>query len=105
MSRASMVTSMRTSADFGCGAGEAEGEEVALLLGLGLEAQALERPVAALLDARRDAREGRQAAERTATTGELERGHVVLVPVVVARERRRPQEIDRAVGPDQSAAG
>src|SRR6185436_7564341 len=71
----------------------------------GLADEALERPVAALLDTRRHAGERRDRAELPAAAGELEGGHVVLGAVVVAGERRRPQEVDRAVRPDQSPAG
>ncbi len=72
---------------------------------IGLEAQSLERPVAALLDARRYPGEWRQAAERAATARELERGDVVLLAIVIARERRRPQEVDGPVRTDEPAAG
>ena len=75
------------------------------VLRLRLPAQALQRPVAALLDARRYPGEGRQAAERPAPTGELERGDVVLHPVVIPGERRRPEEIDGPVRADEPAAG
>src|SRR6185295_3018111 len=56
-------------------------------------------------DAGRHAGERRDGAERPAAAGELEGGHVVLGAVVVTGECRRPQEVDRAVRPDQSAAG
>ena len=71
---------------------------------IGLADQALEGPVAALLDARRHPGEGRQRPERPAATGELEGRDVVLLAVVVGGQRRRPEEVDRAVRPDQSAA-
>ena len=67
--------------------------------------EALEGPVAALLDARRDPGERRQRAERAAAAGELEGGDVVLRAVVVGGQRRRAQQVDRAVRADQAAAG
>ena len=67
--------------------------------------QALERPVAALLDARGDARERRDRAEGAAAALELECRHVVLDAVVVARERRRSEQVDGAIRPDEPAAG
>ena len=47
----------------------------------------------------------RDAAECPAAAGERERGDVVLLAVVIARERRRPEEVDCAVGPDEAATG
>ena len=67
--------------------------------------QALEGPVAALHDARRDAGQGSDRAELAAAAGELEGGDVVLDAVVIARERRRPEQVDCAVRSDQAAAG
>ena len=104
MSSASIVTSIRTSA-LAAAAVRAEREEALRAPGIRLADQALERPVAALLDTRRYPGEWRQAAEGTPAAGEFERGDVVLDPVVVARERRRPQEVDRPVGTDEPAAG
>ena len=71
----------------------------------GLADEALEGPVAALLDLRRHPGEWRQRAERPATAGELERGDVVLLAIVVARQRRRAEQVDRAIRPDQPATG
>ena len=71
---------------------------------LGLAHEPLERPVAASLDVRRHARERHEAAELAAASRELERGDVVLHAVVVARERRGPKQVDRAVGADEAAA-
>ena len=73
--------------------------------GLGLADQPLERPVAALHDARRDAGQRRDRAERAAAARELEGGDVVLDAVVVAGEGRRPEQVDGAVRADQPAAG
>ena len=73
--------------------------------GARLEDEALEGPVAALLDGRRLVREGDDRAELPAAPGVLEGRDVVLDPLVVARERRRPQQADRSVGADQAAAG
>ena len=52
---------------------------------VGLADEALERPVAALLDLRRDAGERRQRPERPAAAGELEGRDVVLLAVVISR--------------------
>jgi hypothetical protein len=79
-------------------------EGVELLDRFGLADQPLERPVAALDDARRDARQGRDRAERAAATRELEGGHIVLDAVVVTREGRRPKEVHGPVRADQPAA-
>ena len=73
--------------------------------GVGLDAEPLERPVAALLDARRYPGEWRETAEGATATGELERGDVVLHPVVVSGERRRPEQVDGPIGTDEPAAG
>ncbi len=86
-------------------AGGAGGEDRGLRDRLGLADEALEGPVAALLDLRRDPGEWRERPERPAAAGELERGDVVLLAVVVARQRRRAEQVDRAVRPDQPAAG
>ena len=48
---------------------------------------------------------GRDRAEGAAAARELERRDVVLDAVVVARERRRPEQVDGAVRADQAAAG
>ena len=97
-----MRTSMSTSAERGpCDAGEPAPSE----RGSVSRTQALERPVAALLDARRDPGERRQRAELATAAGELERRDVVLHAVVVGGERGGPEEVDRAVRPDQTAAG
>jgi hypothetical protein len=82
-----------------------ESREVRLGNGVRLTDKPLERPVAALLDARRYSGERRQAAERASATSELEGRHVMLDPVVITRERRRPQEIDRPIRSDEPAAG
>ena len=66
--------------------------------------EALEGPVATLLDARRDPGQRRDRAERAATAGELEGRDVVLRAVVVAGHRRGAQQVDRAVRPDQPTA-
>ncbi len=79
--------------------------EVRLRDGIRLTDESLEGPVTALLDARRYSGEWRETAERTSATGELEGRHVVLDPVVIARERRRPQEVDRPIRSDEPAAG
>jgi hypothetical protein len=67
--------------------------------------EALERPVATLLDARRDAGQGSQRAEGSAAALELEGRDVVLDAVVVADERRRPEEVHRPVRADEATAG
>src|SRR6185436_2377692 len=72
---------------------------------LGLADEALEGPVAALLHLRRDAGERRERSECAATARELERRDVVLLAVVIRGERRRLEQVDRAVGPDQASAG
>ena len=72
---------------------------------VGLEEQALEGPVAALLDARRLVRERDDRAELLAATGVLEGGDVVLDTVVVGRERGGAQEADRPVRADEPTAG
>ena len=105
MSSASIVTSMRTSAEAGGRRGREEIEAEAALDWVGLEAQPLERPVAALLDTRRYPGEWRETAEGATATGELERGDVVLHPVVVSGERRRPEQVDGPIGTDEPAAG
>ncbi len=80
-------------------------EQEALRDRFGLEAQPLQRPVATLDDLARDPGEWREAAERPAAARELERRDVVLLPGVIAGERRRPEEIDCPVGADEPAAG
>jgi hypothetical protein len=77
--------------------------EHSALCDLGLTDEALERPVAAFLDQRRDGGERYQRAELPATALELERGDVVLDAIVVAREGRGAQQVDRAVGPMRPA--
>jgi hypothetical protein len=67
-----------------------EPEEAVLGDRIGFANEALEGPVAALLDLRGDPGEWRQRAERPTATGELERRDVVLIAVVVARQRRGP---------------
>ena len=105
MSRASIRTFMISSARDADGAAAASKANERLALGLGLADQPLEGPVAALLDARRDRGQRRDRAERAAAAGELERRDVVLDAVVVAGERRRPEEVDRAVRSDEPATG
>jgi hypothetical protein len=72
---------------------------------IGFENQALEGPVAAALDLRRDVGQGRDRAEGTAAAGELEAGDVVLDAFVVAGEGRGAKKVHGPVRTDQAAAG
>ena len=67
--------------------------------------EALERPVAALLDARRDPGERRQRPEGPTAAGEPEGRDVVLLAVVVRRQGRGLEQVHRPVRPDEPAAG
>ena len=103
MSSASILTFISSSAP--AAAGRARRRRSAARCGrVRLADQPLERPVAALHDARRDAGQRRDRAERAATARELEGGDVVLHAVVVAGEGRRPEQVHRAVGADEPAA-
>src|SRR5690242_21417131 len=44
-------------------------------------------------------------SERAAAAGEGEGGDVVLHAIVIAGERRRPEQVHGAVGPDEAATG
>jgi hypothetical protein len=66
--------------------------------------EALQRPVAAALDLRRDPGQRHDRADRLAGPAELEAGHVALDAVVVSGERGRAGELDGAVLADQAAA-
>ena len=104
MSSASIRFSSRTSTP-PAAAGCASRKSARLQDGLRLADQPLQRPVAAALDARRDARQRGDRAEPAAASGKREGRDVVLDPGLVADERRRPEQVDRAVWPDQAAAG
>ena len=105
MSRASMRTFISSSAESAAAAALAANWS-GFAARLGLLDEALEGPVAALLDLRGDPGERRQRPElATAATGELEGRDVVLHAVVVGGQGRGPQQVDRAVRADQAAAG
>ena len=86
--------------------GRPHGAEEDRLLGRrGLTDQALQGPVPALFDGARDAGERDEGAELAGAAGELERGDVVLDTVVITRERGGAEQVDRAVGADETRAG
>ncbi len=72
---------------------------------LHLEQEPLEGPLAALLDPGGHPGQGDDGPELPGGPGELEGGDVVLNPLVVGGERGRPQQLHRAVGRHEPAAG